>query len=144
MPGLFFMAKGTGSYIKKSYRGLLSPIAVCAYCGQGNATHIDHIIPPKNGGDSSLKNLTKACPNCNGSKTDLTISEFLIRTERKRDTVRYSAQKIIMVMARLKRLNRQHEINPKEIDKLKTFRLLHSRYCAIIGSLISGKYIIHG
>lgn len=45
----------------------------CEYCGKSPAAsfhgfHVDHIIPPQHGGDSSLDNLAWACFECNVSK----------------------------------------------------------------------------
>lgn len=38
---------------------------VCHYCGSGDATHVDHIVPKADGGTDDLGNLIAACLPCN-------------------------------------------------------------------------------
>lgn len=51
----------------------------CQYCLmheslQGATFHVEHIIPQSKGGDSSLENITLACPGCNLHKADKTTA----------------------------------------------------------------------
>lgn len=38
---------------------------VCHYCGNADATHVDHIVPKYDGGTDDLGNLIAACLACN-------------------------------------------------------------------------------
>lgn len=41
----------------------------CRYCGvRSKAFHIDHVYPFSKGGETSMKNLVAACPECNLKK----------------------------------------------------------------------------
>jgi len=71
------MPRGPNSYILIGFREILKQIKYCCYCDSTNELSIDHIIPPKQGGDSRLKNLTKACKRCNSAKGDVPIKTFL-------------------------------------------------------------------
>ena len=60
-------------------RDLLVNQIFCSYCGnfgtetkdkENNTWEIDHIIPVSRGGTNDLHNLTKACQNCNKSKSN--------------------------------------------------------------------------
>ena len=42
----------------------------CQYCGQENATTVDHVIPISKGGTDEPDNLVAACTRCNYSKND--------------------------------------------------------------------------
>lgn len=63
--------------------GGLSRVAVfkktdglCAYCGEQEASTIDHMIPKSRGGSGKYKNLIGACLDCNNAKSDMTPDEF--------------------------------------------------------------------
>ena len=73
------MAKGTGSYIRKKDLEDVKLIDHCQYCGSKNDLCVDHIIPPKRGGNSRRNNLIRACVSCNASKSDFLPSEWLVR-----------------------------------------------------------------
>jgi hypothetical protein len=45
---------------------------LCAFCGSGKATTIDHIIPRAHGGKNTWKNTVAACSPCNNKKRDRT------------------------------------------------------------------------
>lgn len=55
----------------------------CAYCGQSiywtikNDVHVDHIHPLSRGGSNWPNNLALSCANCNLSKNDKTIEEWI-------------------------------------------------------------------
>lgn len=54
---------------------------VCQVCGTDEGEfHIDHVIPRKVGGDSSLDNLRVLCKSCNLRKGALNEGVFLART----------------------------------------------------------------
>lgn len=42
----------------------------CAYCGDGRAHTLDHIIPRAKGGTTKRGNLLACCPTCNLHKSD--------------------------------------------------------------------------
>jgi HNH endonuclease len=43
----------------------------CRYCGYtGGPLHADHVYPESKGGETTLENLSTACPDCNMSKSD--------------------------------------------------------------------------
>lgn len=46
----------------------------CSYCGEFGNT-VDHINPRARGGLSTWGNLTTACKDCNGKKSDLSLKE---------------------------------------------------------------------
>lgn len=48
----------------------------CVYCGKA-ASEIDHIIPKSKGGSDVPENLVSACKECNHSKGNKGIDEFL-------------------------------------------------------------------
>lgn len=50
----------------------------CAYCGQGQVPlQIEHIVPRAKGGSDRVANLTLACQECNQSKGNRDVQEFL-------------------------------------------------------------------
>lgn len=50
----------------------------CVYCGKDEAPfQIDHIMPVSRGGGDEIENLCLACPDCNLSKRDKTVEEWL-------------------------------------------------------------------
>jgi 5-methylcytosine-specific restriction endonuclease McrA len=51
----------------------------CVYCNWRPVTHIDHVVPRKLGGQTTLKNMVGACDICNRSKGPSSLIEFLIR-----------------------------------------------------------------
>ena len=51
----------------------------CRYCGDPNATHVDHIIPKCQGGTDDPDNLVSACEHCNCSKGGRTPEEAGMR-----------------------------------------------------------------
>lgn len=56
----------------------------CAYCGQRlflnikNDIHVDHVIPLAKGGTNWPENIVLACKNCNSSKSDKLLSDWLL------------------------------------------------------------------
>lgn len=54
--------------------------AVCKYCGDLNGPYeIDHIVAVKLGGSDDLENLCVACKRCNRRKSDMPLSDWLVR-----------------------------------------------------------------
>jgi len=50
----------------------------CAYCGRrGVKMECDHVIPVSRGGSNDLENLVASCFDCNRSKRDKTIEEWM-------------------------------------------------------------------
>lgn len=49
----------------------------CQYCGAPRAKTADHVIPHSKGGTRALTNLVAACPTCNTSKGDRTLTEWI-------------------------------------------------------------------
>jgi len=60
---------------------------LCAYCfnrmtmrlGYDNTCTIDHVVPKSKGGDHGLINSVGACADCNHTKSDHGIVQFLLR-----------------------------------------------------------------
>lgn len=52
---------------------------ICPYCGEdlGKSPHLDHIYPVSRGGLSTKDNLVFCCQNCNLSKSDKGLLEFI-------------------------------------------------------------------
>lgn len=52
---------------------------LCAYCGIRlfDEYHVDHIVPLSRGGSNAPDNLACACPDCNLSKSDKLVSEWI-------------------------------------------------------------------
>lgn len=48
----------------------------CAYCGEGGATHCDHVMPRVRGGLDLESNLVAACAACNLSKGGRTPEQW--------------------------------------------------------------------
>ena len=48
---------------------------ICSYCGDNNATTIDHIIPKAQGGRDAWENTCAACQPCNATKGPRTPEE---------------------------------------------------------------------
>lgn len=60
----------------------LNQLGQCFYCAETLiAIHIDHMIPLSRGGRHSKDNLCLACPNCNRTKNNKTVEEFLSLTD---------------------------------------------------------------
>lgn len=54
----------------------------CSYCGvalEWASYHCDHVEPVSKGGSDGAENLVAACRDCNLSKKDRTVSEWLAR-----------------------------------------------------------------
>ena len=62
----------------------------CAYCGErlNGEWVVDHIIPLKQGGSHSAKNITLACKKCNGDKHSKTPTEYVLWRKKRGLTVR--------------------------------------------------------
>jgi len=50
----------------------------CVYCGNKEKLSIEHKLPVKRGGDSSIDNLCIACMDCNSRKGKKTVVEYLL------------------------------------------------------------------
>lgn len=48
----------------------------CAYCGQNDEMHQEHIIPVVKDGGYTKNNIIPACPSCNHSKNDKDLEEW--------------------------------------------------------------------
>lgn len=71
-----------GTYTRVDWRDVMVHFkGCCAYCwkGQTRSSRLtrDHVVPVKNGGDTSRKNIVPACKTCNSSKGDLDWAEWL-------------------------------------------------------------------
>ena len=60
----------------------------CAYCGAVGPLEVDHRVPLSRGGTNSTDNVLPACRNCNGTKHQLTETEFRTRIAAERDRPR--------------------------------------------------------
>jgi hypothetical protein len=49
---------------------------LCAYCGEREASHQDHVIPRSKGGSDSIDNMVPACADCNLEKGNRTPDEW--------------------------------------------------------------------
>lgn len=82
------MARGTNSYIRKSWYIHVMRLPDCFYCGATEGSfQCDHIVPPQKGGLPRLENFTKACASCNASKGDRLLSDWLAHCFKKREHV---------------------------------------------------------
>lgn len=61
---------GTRLWSKIRTRILIRDGYCCQYCGQEDATTVDHIVPISKGGTDEPDNLVAACTRCNYSKND--------------------------------------------------------------------------
>ncbi|MFE4367961.1 MULTISPECIES: HNH endonuclease [unclassified Streptomyces] len=48
----------------------------CAYCPDGRAEHLDHVVPLSKGGTDTADNMVPACAKCNLSKGAKTLMEW--------------------------------------------------------------------
>lgn len=60
---------------------------ICAYCGQTGELTIDHIIPTTKGGTDDTSNKVLCCLECNQSKNNRDLAEFLNSKIRMNETV---------------------------------------------------------
>lgn len=74
------------SFERSGYRpnGLRDRVAardgyVCVYCGSTEQLEVDHIVPVKRGGATTIRNLVLACKRCNQAKSDDHPIGFFIR-----------------------------------------------------------------
>lgn len=74
------------SIINGTYRGdwpkvraaaLLACGFRCVYCGTATATTGDHVVPTSKGGRTELANTVGACRDCNTSKGNRTLREWI-------------------------------------------------------------------
>lgn len=138
------MAKGIGSYIRKSVLTHmdLNKSERCVYCNtKTDILHRDHIVPPMIGGDSSLKNMTWACISCNSSKCNSSMLEWEIRVGIKRDVLHKKIIKHINRAFKNKKRGNDYSYNLRFIKK---HRPEYSRYCNIIGVIKNKNYKIYG
>ena len=71
----------TSQWKRVRLRVLMRDGRTCAYCGQGDANEVDHVIPISKGGDVyDLDNLVACCRRCNNAKGALTNAVFLSRS----------------------------------------------------------------
>jgi hypothetical protein len=134
------MSRGEGSYIRVSDKETVSKIDFCVYCGSDKSLSIDHISPPKKGGNSVLQNLTRACKSCNSAKGDFPIEVFLQKTIQKRDIV---FNKLFTYTTYLRLYKNGISARYDKgwlIKKIKECRETHSRLTKIINSILTEKY----
>ena len=67
---------GTRLWSKIRERILIRDGYCCQYCGQEDATTVDHILPISKGGTDDPDNLVAACSRCNYSKGNRTGQFF--------------------------------------------------------------------
>lgn len=56
------------------------PFTRCYWCGtkvRGSRVHFDHVTPLNKGGSHSISNLCSSCPDCNLSKKDKAVVEWM-------------------------------------------------------------------
>jgi len=58
----------TSQFKAQRLRVLRRDTNTCYYCGDNNATHVDHVVPKAMGGGDELDNLVAACATCNQRK----------------------------------------------------------------------------
>lgn len=136
------MARGLNSYILMSFREILKQITYCCYCDSKIELSIDHIVPPKKGGNSHLKNLTKACKRCNSAKGDFPIKTFLANTEIKRAILYNKTLSYTYFLRRVKNGELARYDGSWLCEKIRNNRLEHSRLTRIIKSISSKEYIL--
>lgn len=90
----------------------------CAYCGATEYLQVDHLVPRSHGGADSAENRVWACRDCNESRSDRGVYEWL-GLERKDDLHCQVAGKYLQGLLAL------HEAaGTLEIDKSRLKRLL--------------------
>lgn len=81
----------------------------------------DHLFPKSKGYrirviDNKLLNLILACPNCNNLKGDLTIDEFQVLIEKKRDKYGKRAPQYSIILDSILSIKKQIELIPNFIN----------------------------
>ena len=129
------MAKGVGSHIRKSELEYFKCITVCHYCSGEEAIHIDHVVPPRLGGNSDRSNLVKACQRCNCSKSDLSLDDFFGKIYNKRQTLE---GKVYGYIYRLKERRKRKNYSDHQAWLLRMIiqgRMDHSYYTRVLITL---------
>ena len=68
---------GTGQWKKLRLSVLARDGRICAYCQQGDATTVDHVVPLARGGAPyDMDNLVACCSTCNSAKGDRNVLFF--------------------------------------------------------------------
>ena len=67
----------TADFKAQRLRVLRRDAHTCYYCGDENATHVDHVIAKANGGGDEMDNLVAACARCNQLKGTKSQGAFL-------------------------------------------------------------------
>ena len=67
----------TAQFKAQRIRVLRRDAHTCYYCGDDNATHVDHVIAKANGGGDEMDNLVAACARCNQLKGTKSQGAFL-------------------------------------------------------------------
>ena len=76
------VAASDGTVTSQALRSMFASAVDCPYCGcslKGRRKSLDHIEPLAQGGTHSLRNLVICCWDCNQSKSDLGVAEWLTR-----------------------------------------------------------------
>lgn len=61
----------------------------CQYCGTtDNVVTVDHLVPLRLGGESTMENLLASCFSCNASKRDRSIETFRLQVRLKQSKYR--------------------------------------------------------
>ncbi len=128
------MAKGANSYIKVNNRKtIIASSDYCFYCEEFlTIKHIDHIIPPKNGGNSKINNLILSCNKCNSTKSDLELGKFYKNIAEKRDSNYKKLYKILRYLRRHK--NNSITYNEYCIE-FRKFYPISKRYNKILSNI---------
>ncbi len=141
------MAKGLNSYIRKADEIFIKSIQICMYCGCSESLHIDHIIPPRIGGNSERNNLTRACKRCNSIKSDATLDMFLERIIKHRQESYKLGNRYVRSFKKHRR-RKSRGWTEKDfqwtIDKINFHRSNHTYFTRVIYSLINRSYMIGG
>lgn len=137
------MAKGLGSYIRVADKKFIQSIEMCMYCGSYDNLHIDHIVPPKIGGDSRRSNLTRACNKCNARKSDLTIERFLENCINRRDE---HFARAIKYARRYRKALKNDDLLDMDYcyDKFDYSRNEYKYFKTVIKSIKEKRYIVYG
>lgn len=125
------MAKGVGSYIRKADLEYFRTVTICHYCGADYAVCIDHIIPPKEGGNSDRINLVKSCMKCNSMKSDYTLQVFFKRISDKKDKIFNRVTSNIYRLRKARNRNHPEYFQQWLTNSIIEGRALHSYYTRI-------------
>lgn len=100
----------------------------CALCGDelnyNGDTHVDHIIPKKQGGEDKIDNLQFVCAKCNYAKRDLSTRDFLILCLKigKKNQYKIPKIEVMQVLSHIWRREDKEERKKYKQDYLKALQ----------------------